>query len=82
MFIGPDLHSPLDILPMEDTPTQDDLKKRDLAALRKKAYRGSDLPVERVCDFFSVQHPGKIHFLVWLPPANGEPFDQIHPIPA
>ena len=74
MFIGPDLQSSLVILPMRNMPTLDDLKKQDLAVLRTEAYQLNDLPVETVCDLFSVQDLGRVHFLVWLPPANGEPF--------
>jgi hypothetical protein len=82
MFIGPDLHSPLDILPMQCMPTLDDLKKQDLASLRTKANQLNDLPVDAVRDFFSAQDLDKIHFLVWLPPANGESIGRIYPIPA
>jgi hypothetical protein len=82
MFIGPDLHSPLQILPMQNMPTLDDLKKKDLAILRIEANQPNDLPVDAVCDFFSAQDLDKIHFLVWLPPANGEYFGRIHLIPA
>jgi hypothetical protein len=82
MFIGPDLHSPLDILPMQNMPTLDDLKKQDLAILRTEASQPNDLPVDAVCDFFSAQDWDKIHFLVWLPPATGEFFGRIHPIHA
>jgi len=82
MFIGPDLHCPLDILPMQSMPTLDDLKKQDLAILRIEANQPNNLPVSAVCDFFSVQDLDRIHFLVWLPPANGESFGPIYPTPA
>jgi hypothetical protein len=82
MFIGPDLHSPLDILPMQNMPTLDDLKKQDIAGLRTEAHQPNDLPVDTVLNFFGAQDLDKIHFLVWLPPANGESFGQIYPIPA
>jgi hypothetical protein len=82
MFIGPDLHSLLDILPMQNMPTLDDLKKKDLTVLCTEASQPNDLPVNAVCDFFNAQNLDKIHFLVWLPPATGEFFGRIHPIQA
>jgi hypothetical protein len=72
MFIGPDLHSPLDILLMQGVPTLDDQRKQDLTGLRTGANQPNDLPVDIVCNFFSAQDLDKIHCLVWLPPANGE----------
>jgi hypothetical protein len=74
MFISPDLHSPLDILPMQNMLTLDDLKQQDFAVLRTEASQPNDLPVDAVGNFFSAQDLDKIHFLVWLPPANGEFF--------
>ena len=82
MYIGANLHSPLDILPMQAMPTLDDLKKQDLSALRTMAHQQKDLPSDIVSDFFSAQDLDKIHFLVWLPPADRECCDQIHLIPA
>lgn len=74
MFIGPNLGSPLDILPMQSMPTLDDLREQDLAVLRTEAPQPKDLPVDAVCDFFRARDLDKVHFLVWLPPANGELF--------
>jgi hypothetical protein len=79
-FIGPDLHSSLDILPMQDMPTLDDLKKQDLTILHTKAYQPNNLPVTAVHNFFSTQDLDKIHFLVWLPLASGEFIGPIYPI--
>jgi hypothetical protein len=82
MFIGPGLDSPLDILPMQNMPTLDDLKKKDLTVLRNNAIPLHNLPDNIVSHFFTAQDLDKIHFLVWLPSENRGSFGQIYPIPA
>jgi hypothetical protein len=78
MFIGCSLHSPLDILPMQNMPTLDDLKQQDLTVLRNNAVPLHNLPENIVSLFFTAQDLDKIHFLVWLPSGNGESFGKIY----
>ena len=83
MFIGPNLHSPLYILPMQNM-TLDDLKNQDLSLLYKSAVPSHYLTGAIVSEYFGAQDStrGTIHFLVWLPPVKGESFGRIYPIPA
>jgi hypothetical protein len=81
MFIGPNLHLPLYILPMQNM-TLDDLENQDLTLLRTSAMPSHRLTGAIVSEYFGAQDSEKIHFLVWLPPVKGESFGRIYPIPA
>ena len=75
-LIGKNLETDLEILPLRDMPSLDDLRKMDLTALRQKARPPSGLPNEKASEFFGPQSldlDGNhgIHILVWLPPVHG-----------
>ena len=72
MHLGKNYQSPLEILPLRMVPTLEHLKGQDLAELRKDAQKPDGLPEIPVGQFWGSQVSGGVHFLVWLPPKNGE----------
>jgi hypothetical protein len=73
-FIGEDFRSAFDILLLPEMPTLDELKEKNLTDLCRMALHSDKLPTIEIADFFSTQHSGGIHFLVWLPASSDREF--------
>ena len=65
----------LEILPLRERPSLKEVQTMDLAPLHEQAQISWDLP--QASEFFSLQNLDVAHFLVWLPPNNGE-FHQLN----
>lgn len=66
-LVGNNFEAGLVVLPMQGTPTLDELREMDLAALHDEALVLSGLSNERASEFFRRQSPDVVHFIVWLP---------------
>src|ERR1700722_11900056 len=79
LLIGEFFRWDLEIRPLKDTPTRQEVERQDLARLRSIAFQQPrDLPNTLVTTFskklYNQRDPPEniIHFLVWLPPEDGE----------
>ena len=52
---------------MQEMPTLDELRKMDLAALHEQVLVLNGLLNEPASEFFCLQSPDVVHFVVWLP---------------
>lgn len=72
IHIGEFYRSGLEILPLQEMPTLDQLKGDNLSNLRKRALLPDELPNECVNEWFHPQELNGIHFIVWLPATDRE----------
>lgn len=73
-IIGDFFRSDLEILPLENTPTRNQLQQENLAGLQTQVQHRHELQVGRVAKFFNHRPEGEdeIHLLVWLPSEKGK----------